>query len=411
MNAMASSLDEIAIVVNDGVILKSEITNNVRALKNNSKLAYTNNLRQQIIDHLILNRIQLQLAQKSGFTIGDLQLEQTMLEHAQTLSKTKKKLPATQAKALLIQEAQKQGISFSTYREEFRKQIMIEMFQYRNMQNRIQISPQEIDNLVNILNKSGTNQTKYRLMHILIPHDEDIESAQETAKRITKKIKQGADFKSMAIQHSKANNALKGGDWGYLSLNELPILFADSIEGQQINQIIGPLQSDVGQHILKIVDIKDDQNNFIYEYNLKHILIKTSPILSDAQAKKMLIDFTKQARQSPKSFGELALKYSEDPLSASKHGDLGWHDLKKFDSNFEAAALTLTKGKISEPVQSVHGWHIIKLIDTRKYHGSLNYRQEKARQMIFQRKFHEELPLWLNEIRQLAFVRYMNEKK
>lgn len=410
--AAPQPLDQVAVQVNDGVILQSEIDNMLANVKRNAKesgqkLPSDKALRTQVIDRLILTRLQLQMADRMGLHVGDLQLDQTI----ENIAKDQKMTVAQ-----LRQEIERSGESFSQYREQLRQEITLGEVQRIQVQRRIQVSPQEINALVKLINQQGMKNVEFQIGHILIevpnnPTEAELAGAQKRADAVMKRLKSGADFRQVAIAASAGPKALEGGVWDYMNINEMPTLFAEVVNGAKKGDIIGPIKSGSGFHIIKVLGIRGQQTKEVDEVKSRHILLKPSPILSEDRAKAMLTKFATEIRDGKASFAELAKKYSEDPGSAAKGGELGWADPSMYVPAFANKLKELKKGQISAPFRSSHGWHIVQLEDRRKTDATEQFNTNRAHQLIFRRKFNEELQNWLDEMRADAYIHVYDTDK
>ncbi|NDO74794.1 MULTISPECIES: peptidylprolyl isomerase SurA [Shewanella] len=398
-------LDRVAVQINDGIVLESEVQNMVDTVKANAKAAGQSlpsdqALRTQVIERLILTRLQLQMADRIGLHIGDLQLDQTIENIAKQQNMTVAQMRA---------EIEADGNSFSQYREQLREEVTLGEIQRIQVQRRIQVSPQEINSLVKLIKEQGLKDVEYQVGHILIevpsnPSSEQLEAASKRANAVLERLKSGADFRETAIASSAGPKALEGGIWDYMNINEMPTLFAEVIADAKTGDIIGPIKSGAGFHIIKIMDARGLQTQEVEEVRARHILLKPSPILSEDRAKAMLQQFLKQIRSGEAKFEDLARQYSEDPGSATKGGELGWAAPSIYVPEFAQTLNSLKQGEISEPFRSTHGWHITQLEERRKTDATDQFNTNRAHQLIFRRKFNEELQNWLDEMRADAYI-------
>ncbi|QSX37906.1 peptidylprolyl isomerase SurA [Shewanella sedimentimangrovi] len=403
--AAPQPLDRIAVQINDGIVLESEIDNMIATVTKNATeagqtLPSDDALRTQVIERLILTRLQLQMADRIGLHIGDLQLDQTIENIAR-----EQKLTVDQMR----KQIESEGMSFSQYREQVREEITLGEIQRIQVQRRIQVSPQEINNLVKMIEEQGMKDVEFQIGHILIevpanPSSEQLEASSKRAQAVLDRLKDGADFRSTAIAASSGPKALEGGIWDYMNINEMPTLFAEVVGNAKKDEIIGPIKSGAGFHILKIVDIRGLQTKEIEEVRARHILLKPSPILSEERAKAMLDQFVKQIRSGEAKFEDLARQYSEDPGSATKGGELGWAEAGIYVPEFAQTLNNLAIDEISEPFRTTHGWHIAQLEEKRKTDATERFNTNRAHQLIFRRKFNEELQNWLDEMRAEAYI-------
>ncbi|MDG1122794.1 MAG: peptidylprolyl isomerase SurA [Glaciecola sp.] len=408
--AAQTVLDKVSVIVDKGVILESEIRELVKtvkdnATKNNQALPSDRALRTQAIERLILDNLQMQVADRMGIQVSDPQLEQTIANIAQNQNSSVDQLRAS------IRQA---GLDYENYRESVRKELITGEVRRANVRRRIYITPQEIATLVSLIEEQGNEQAEYRLGHILIgfppePTDEDITGARSRADKVLTLLNSGSDFAKIAIASSSGPKALDGGDMGWLNINSMPTLFAEVIQGKETDALIGPIRSGAGFHILKILETRGVEVAKLEEINARHILIKPSIILSEQKAQSMLLEFKAQILEGTAQFANLAKKHSEDPGSAIKGGDLGWADPNMYVPAFKDALMQLAKDEISEPVRSVHGWHLMQLIDRRVDDITDRKKQDKAYQLLYNRKFSEETDAWLREMREEAFIEVLDE--
>ncbi len=403
--ATAQPLDRVAVQINDGIVLESEINNMLKNVKANAKAAGQSlpsdrALRTQVIERLIMTRLQLQMADRIGLHIGDLQLDQTI----ENIAKEQKVTPE-----IMRDNIERSGGSWSQYREQLREEITLGEIQRIQVQRRIQVSPQEISSLVKLIEEQGMQQVEYQIGHILIevpnnPTSEQLESAKKRADAVLARLQEGGDFKQTAIASSSGPKALEGGIWDYMNINEMPTLFAELLGGAKNNDIIGPVRSGAGFHIIKVMDARGLQTKEIDEIRSRHILIKPSPILSEDRAKAMLDKFVQDIRSGTAKFEDLARQYSEDPGSGAKGGELGWANPDVYVPAFSQTLKSLAINEISEPFRSSHGWHIVQLEEKRKTDATDQFNANRAHQLIFRRKFNEELQNWLDEMRSEAYI-------
>lgn len=407
-SAAPVELDEVAAVVNQDVIMQSEVdklTENVRQqyLQAGKDAPEINALKKQVLEKLIADNLQLQAADRLGIKISDAQLEQTILSIAkeQNLSV-----------AQLQNKLAKDGTSVAEFRHSVEEELLISDVSRVQVRRRINISEQEVEQLLTMVNQQQQEQSQYRVGHIMLKLDNDASS--EELSQVTNKIKQiladvnaGSDFEALALANSQGPKALQGGDWGWMNLNDMPTLFAEAISGGKKGQVFGPIKSGAGMHILKIIDVKGKQVVTSTEVNARHILIKPSVILSDAKAKEVLDKYRRQILNGDKDFAELAKQHSEDPGSAIKGGELGWADPSLYVPAFKDEVLRLEMREISQPFRSVHGWHIVQLIGKRTADITDQANKQRAYQIIFNRRFNEEREAWVNELREEAYIQIM----
>jgi len=398
-------IDKVVGIVNQGVILQSEVDTIVNRVKAQAKeqgqeLPSDDTLRIQAMERLVNQTLMMQLAERMGLEISDSQLDQTLMSMAKEQGGTIADLRRT------IEDS---GESFQSYREEIRKEITTQQVMRANVDRRIYISPQEVDNLLKIMETQGKSAEEYDIGHILIDipgnaNADVIASAKSRADKVIEFLQDGKEFKRIAISSSSGSQALEGGQLGWMSINEMPSLFAEAVKGQKKDAIVGPLRSGAGFHIVKVQDVRGRQVVETTEVRSRHILIKPSIILSEEKARNMLAGFVKDLRAGTADFAELAKEHSEDPGSALKGGEYDWTDPTTYVPAFKDTLLSLDKNEISDPFRSTFGWHIVQLLDKRVADKTEQAKRNRAHQLLFNRKFKEESFNWQQEMREQAHV-------
>ena len=404
-------LDKIEAVVNQEVILTSDLTRITKELKNRYKesgktLPEDNILKKQLLDKLIGDRLQLQIAQRMGLRINDAQLNQALQQIAADKGMT---LPEYQ------QYLKKNGDSYKAFVESIRDELTINEVRQIQVRRRLNISDQEVQQLVDRINEQGHKTTQFHFAHILLKVDNNSSIAEQQAidkqaKQLLNKIEQGEDISSLAIKYSQGPKALQGGDWGWLTIDEMPTLLSNIFDDKKTKKgdLIGPFRSDLGLHIIKVLDKKGSQNVMTVEVNARHILIKPNIILSDQKAEKLLTGYRQAILDGTETFAALANEHSQDPGSAVRGGDLGWADPNIYVPEFKELALSLPVGEISAPFRTVHGWHILQVMDKRESDTTEQATKQKAYSILFKQRFPAEVYSWMNEIRQEAYIKINN---
>jgi len=402
-------LDSIAIIVNDETISTQQIKKRLRDFKRQIQIQGQTpppekSLKKQVIERMILDSIQLQLAKAQGINIDDL-----------SLNKALEKIASNNQSTLsdMSRMLQSKGINYADFREQTRNDMIIQQLQQRIIAGLVKVSPQEIDIFLAQQKESGeTANDKYHLAHILIAtpeaaSPEEIQTAKTKAEQAIAYLEEGDSFKDIALRFSDGRNALQGGDLKWRSAAELPPLFLNTARILNKNQISQPLRSAGGFHILKLID-KKTQAHIVSQTLSRHILIKTDEITSNENARKKLLDIKTRIKNGEK-FSDLAAKFSQDPGSKNRGGDLGWATEGTFVPRFTEVMNTLKKNQISEPFKSQFGWHIIQVLDRRKQDDTVQRIRQKAERAIQNRKAEEELQLWLRRARDEAYVDFKIE--
>ncbi len=408
--ATSQALDGVATVVNNGVILNSDITKlmaKIRATADPATLPPQDILQQQVLEQLIMDELQLQEATRMGIRIDDIRLDQAIAHIAQDNNKTVEQQR---------QELERSGITWRDYREQVRKEIIIGEVRSIQVRNRVIILPQEVEALEKQLNEQNKERVQYKLSHIQLNLNENANQAERDrvrleAEQLVNQIKNGANFAAIAMAKSNGSRALEGGDWGWLNAAEMPTLFADQVVGHGKGAVIGPFRSGVGYHILKIDDVKGQENVAVEEIKARHILIKPTIIVSDEGAENQLKTLTRRIKSGMMTFDEAAEKYSADTGSAVKGGDLDWQTSDIYVPEFKNTIDRLPVGQISEPFKTVHGWHIVEVTGRRQADRTQEMMKNRAYRILLNRKFSEEVQAWLQELRAGAYVENMNVNK
>ncbi|ENC5470115.1 peptidylprolyl isomerase SurA [Salmonella enterica] len=403
-------VDKVAAVVNNGVVLESDVDGLMQSVKLNAgqagqQLPDDATLRHQILERLIMDQIILQMGQKMGVKITDEQLDQAIANIAKQNNMT-----MDQMRSRLAYD----GLNYSTYRNQIRKEMIISEVRNNEVRRRITVLPQEVDALAKQIGTQNDASTELNLSHILIalpenPTSEQVNDAQRQAESIVEEARNGADFGKLAITYSADQQALKGGQMGWGRIQELPGIFAQALSTAKKGDIVGPIRSGVGFHILKVNDLRgQSQSISVTEVHARHILLKPSPIMNDQQARLKLEEIAAGIKSGKTTFAAAAKEYSQDPGSANQGGDLGWATPDIFDPAFRDALTKLHKGQISAPVHSSFGWHLIELLDTRKVDKTDAAQKDRAYRMLMNRKFSEEAATWMQEQRASAYVKILS---
>ena len=403
-------LDRVAAVVNTGVVLESEVKDliasvTIQAKKNNKALPSDRALRVQVMEKLINDSIILQLGERMGVQISDAQLDQTLTNMAKDNKQSLEEFRKT-----LVSD----GLDYEKYRENVRNELISGQVRNASLRRRIYISPQEVSNLLTVMKEQTNADVEYRLGHILIefpnnPKQEDITAAKLRAEKVLELLNSGSDFTNIAMTSSSGAKALEGGDLGWNSINEMPTLFSELVDGQAKGSIFGPIRTGLGFSIVKLVDVRGRQTNEVEEVKASHILIEPSIILSEAKAQALLQDLIEQL-EAGADFAELAKKHSDGPTSV-RGGDLGWSEPSKYDPAFAEALAELAVDEVHKPFRSSFGWHIAKLTGRRTLDTTEQMNENRAYQLLYNRKFGMEGARWIKEMRDEAYVEVLEVEK
>lgn len=403
-------VDKVAAVVNNGVVLESDVDSMMRSVKSQAQqagqqLPDDKTLRHQIVERLVMDNILLQMGKQAGIQISDAQVDQAIQNIA-----AQNKMSTDQLRSRLAYD----GMNYGTYREQIRKEMTLSEVRNNEVRRRVTILPQEVDSLSKQVASQNNASTELNLSHILLPLPENptqqqVDDQETLAKQLVSESKNGADFGKLAITYSADPQALKGGNMGWGRIQELPSLFAQALVTAKKGDIIGPIRSGVGFHILKVNDVRgDSQNISVTEVHARHILLKPSPVMTDEQARQKLEQVSADINSGKTTFAEAAKQLSQDPGSANQGGDLGWSSPEMYDPAFRDALMKLKKGQMSTPVHSSFGWHLIQLLDTRQVDKTDAAQKERAYRLLFNRKFAEEAQTWMQEQRAAAYVKILD---
>ncbi len=404
-------MDRIIAIVDQSVITEQELIDRTRTIraqleKQGTQLPPEEVLERQILERLIVDSLQLQLAAQTGLKVDDTQLDKTIERIAE-----QNKMTQDEFKAAL----EKDGISLRKFREDIRNEITIARLREREVDNRLNVSEGEIDNYLTTQANRGEEQDEFEISHILIrtPEDsspEDLQKAKTKTQDALKQLAAGASFAQVSAAVSDAPNALEGGAMGWKSSSQLPALFLSTLKSMQPGEVSTPIRSPNGFHILKLTNRRGGSSSLVIgQTHARHILIKLSEVVSEKDAKRKM-DSIKERLDNGAKFEELARQFSEDG-SANNGGDLGWVNPGDTVPPFEKAMNTLGLGEISEPVLSPFGWHIIQVLERRQQDMTKEASRLKARQEIRARKSEEAYQDWIRELRDRAFVELRLEDK
>lgn len=406
-HAQIQSLDKIIAIVDDDIILQSDLKDRVQMVKNQSKgmrMPPNAILRNQVLERLIVESIQLQLADRSGMRISDEQLNQTI----QTIAKQNGLTLKNFKKAL-----EKDGVSYAQAREQIRRERLVSEVQRYRVGSKIQISDQDIDAFLKSSRGKSATEEEYRLGHILIQvpsqtSRDQLKAAEKKAKGLVKKLRKGADFSQTAVSNSEGRNALKGGDLGWRKQGELPSLFANVVPSLNKGDVSDPIRSASGFHIIKVTNKRGGTSKLVKQTRARHILIQENEIRTEADAKALIKKLHKRIKAG-EDFAKLAKEFSDDPGSKVSGGDLNWINDGDMVPAFEKTMKAAKKGKVSKPFKSRFGWHILEVTDYRDKDRGEELQRNQARQLLYSRRFEEELPIWLRQIRTEAYVELKDE--
>ena len=397
-------LDRIVAIVDNDVIMQSQLDQRLQEVrqtieKRGAEMPPLEIMRQQVLERLITENLQLQLGERSGIRISDEELNQAMGTIAQ-----RNNLSLEQFRSAL----ERDGLSLESAREQIRREMIISRVRQRRVAERIQISNQEVQNfLASDLGKLQLSE-EYRLANILIPVPESSDSATiQAAERLAmdtyQQLQQGADFAQLAAARSASENALEGGDMGWRKAAQLPPPFDSQIGTLAIGEVTQPVRTPPGFILLKVLEKRGGDTQVRDEVHVRHILIKPSAIRSDDESRR-LVERLRDRILAGEDFAGLAKSFSEDPGSALNGGDLNWIDPAALVPQFRAVMADTPSGKLSEAFRTDFGWHILEVLGRRATDASEEFREQQAMTLLRNRRYEEELQTWLRQIRDEAYV-------
>ncbi|WP_460589128.1 peptidylprolyl isomerase [Haliea atlantica] len=401
--AQMEMLDQVVAIVDDDVIMASELRERVQSITQTlqtrgAELPPEDVLIRETLDRLILESLQLQLAQRVGVRISDAQLnaamERVAAQNRMSLEEFRQALEA-------------QGESFTAMREQVRREMLIQQVQRGNVNQRIQLSEQEVENFLESSEGQKLVQPEYRVLHALLPLDSEaseveVQAAREHVQSLLRRIRAGEDFGEV-VSASGGEYTFTGGDLGWRKLEDMPSLFADVAPELDKGETSDPIRSPSGWHLVHMADRQGGGEQIVSQTRVRHILIRPSEILTPEEAREKVAEL-KSRIEAGEDFAELAREHSEDIGSATEGGDLGWTMPGQMVPEFEAAMNDTPVGELSEPVRSQFGWHLLEVLERREQDMSQQAMKNRAMEVLHQRKYEEELDAWLRKLRDEAFV-------
>ncbi len=397
-------LDSIVAVVEEDVVLASEMIDRLQRIRNqfeanNAQLPPNDILVSQLMERLIIESLQLQEADRRGLSISDERLTEAVGAYADQANMTLEEF----SEALLAD-----GISYLEFRQQIRQEMLISGLQRNVVNRRITITDQDISDLLNSPYYQQLLSDEFKVGHILLAIDSAatdgaIAEAEAASIEIVETLRAGEDFSQIAIAKSAGARALEGGDLGWRRAGELPSLFAETVLQMNLGDIADPIRSSSGIHIIKLLDQRGAGMQKEIQTSLRHILVQPSEIRSEDETKS-LIDKIYGGLIEGADFSEQARLHSEDPGTALNGGDLGWTAGGEFVPAFRKAMEDTQTNELSLPFRSQYGWHILEVLDRREADLSEETRRKMALRIVHQRRFEEKLQEWLKELRDEAFV-------
>ena len=408
LTVAGAELDRIVAVVNDDVIARSELDAQVEQVRNRLRQAGTapppdRTLRRQVLERMVLNRLQLQLARDSGIRVDDERLNRTLLRIAEQNNLTLREFRDA---------LERDGHDFAKFREEIRDEIMVSEVRRRRVESQVHISQRDIDDYLSTMESQGAeaDRHRYRMQHILISvpdgaSAEEIAQARARTERLLGEIRAGADFASVAVTHSDGQQALEGGDLGWRQASDLPTMFGDALLRLEVGEVTEPVRSASGFHLVKLVDKRGSERQMVRQTRARHVLITLDELTDEAAARRQL-SALRERIVNGEDFGEIARIHSDDSGSAPKGGELGWVDPGNTVPVFERAMDSLEPGSLSQPFRSQFGWHIVQVLERRERDDTDSARRAEALRVLRARRIEENMRTWVRRVRDEAYVEY-----
>lgn len=398
-------LDRVAAVVNEGVVLASELDEQMAAVMQRLKqagqeLPPQSVLRTQVLERLILQEIQMQRATRAGIRVNDEQLNQALADVA-----ARNNLPLNQLPAVLAQ----QGVEYAGYRENVRREMTLQVLRQRDVIQRINVAPRELEQFLERQKNRPSELNEYDISHILIavPQDPTPQQLEEAAKRaqdVSDRARRGEDFAKLAVAYSNSQTALEGGKLGWRKGPEIPTVLADLVVQLKPGESSAPLRTPSGYHIVRLNEVRgNDQQVVVQQTHARHILLKPTEIQDDATIEQRLRTVRERILKG-EDFAGLAKTLSEDPGSGSEGGDLGWTSPGTFVPEFDKVMDALAEKEISVPFRTQFGWHIVQVLGRRQFDSTDELRRQRAFMQLRESKSDEETELWLRRLRDEAYV-------
>jgi len=402
--ANARVIDRIVAVVDSGVVLASDVETRLNDLKTQAEsrgnaVEINDELREQVLERLILEQAQVEVAKRRGLQIDDARVNETLLQIAKN----------RETDLLGLKNAiESEGKSFTVFREQIRRELLINAIRDREVKTRIRISDTELERFMETTGGQVSTAPELLLSQIVVglpnrPSPEVIQQAEQKAVQIRDALLKGAPFGQMAVRYSDAPEASQGGDLGWRNILELNPSFSDALTEAKKNTLVGPIRSPGGFHLIAVRDRRGDQSVVVTEYKARHILIKPDAVRSLEKAEQ-LAQNVRREMEGGAEFADLARRFSEDPLSAAKGGDLGWVRADQLVPGFANVMTQLPLNTLSGVTKSRFGFHLIEVLDTRESDISEEQMKDRARRILTERKFSQELDSWLRQVRADAFV-------
>jgi peptidyl-prolyl cis-trans isomerase SurA len=407
LSSEGALLDRIAAIVNEGIVLASEldaqteeVTQRLREQK--TELPPRNVLRRQILERLVIEEIQMQRAERLGIQVTEEMLNGTVADVAK-----RNNIPFDQLPQALAQ----QGIDYRDFRDDMRKQMTLQLLRQRDVLGRINISPRELETFLSRQQNAPDRNAEYNVSHILISvpvtaSPEQIEARDARAREVYDKARAGEDFAQLAVTYSDSSTNIEGGSLGWRRGAQLPSIVAEQVVKMKPGDVSEPIRTPSGFHLFRLNEMRGGvQQSVQDQVHVRHILLTTNELEDDQTVRQRLAAIRERVLKG-EDFAAIAAVTSQDTGSAAEGGDLGWTGPGTFVPEFEKRVQALSENEISEPFQSEYGWHIVQLLGRRQHDITEDMRRQQAYAQLREAKAEEETELWIRRLRDEAFVDY-----
>lgn len=413
LGAGGEVLDSVVALVDEGVVLRSELEERMQQVIQNfrqqqqqgqagqqGELPPRSVLEDQVLEQLILEEIQLQRAERIGIEVGDDMLNQALSSVADNLGIPLDELPAA---------LEEQGMDYAMYRERSREDLRMNQLVQRDVISSINVTPREMEQCLAERAATQGERLDYNVSHILVgmpssASPDEVSRARDEARDVLERVESGEDFAQLALTHSDAQTALEGGSLGWRQGSELPTMFADTVLGMEPGEVSDPIRTGSGFHLVKLNERRGAEATMVEQLRARHILLRPNEVLDEDATRQKLEGIRRQIVEGEADFETLAVSQSEDQVSAAEGGDLGWVTPDEFAPEFADTLRELDVGTLSEPFQTRYGWHIAEITDTREHDMTEERQREECRQQIRSSKAQEEREIWLQRLRDQAYV-------
>ena len=409
--AFAQPLDYAVAEVNDMIITRSELDKHLADTKLQLQAAQQqipseDVLRKKVLEHLIDVHLQLQVAKTNNIVLEEEELDDIIHNIA-----VQNKITTEQLRAEIV----KHNLDWNSYRENLKKEVLLTRTQQQAVAGDIRVSDRQVEDYLSDAIAEQVNQKKFHLQNIVVPVPEkpsveEVNLARQKAQKLLNMVKSGDNFSQLAVTESSDEYALDGGDLGERYLAELPDVFAKEVVDMQVNQIKGPIRTPNGWQLIKLIAVNEEEiHHKIVKTHVKHILIKSGPQMTEAEAERFIQNLSHQLKAG-KKFDVLAKQYSVDAATAVKGGDMGWVVSNELVPQFAEVMDKMHEGQISEPLKSPFGWHIMQVVERKTEDDSLAFQRQKVRAMLQQKRFEQAVQVWQQHIRAQAYINIIDKQ-